>query len=183
MSGRLLTCYAPLRRSPSMDIAVHNAAPRLACVKPAASVHPEPGSNSSLYNSISLFVCPASLTLLALLLFACLYLFPQPFQSTSNIFRFLIPCGPPLSFGDCKGTLFLFLTKFFCGFLHDYLFPGRQSMHLGSIGGESMLLSINCSGSKIERKCRDRRKFHEFCINLLNGSVEVAAYTEKEPVY
>ena len=26
------------------------AAPRLACVKPAASVHPEPGSNSSLYN-------------------------------------------------------------------------------------------------------------------------------------
>ena len=85
MSGRLLTCYAPLRRSPSMDIAVHNAAPRLACVKPAASVHPEPGSNSSLYNSISLFVCPASLTLLALLLFACLYLFPQPFQSTSNI--------------------------------------------------------------------------------------------------
>ena len=28
----------------------HHAAPRLACVKPAASVHPEPGSNSSLYN-------------------------------------------------------------------------------------------------------------------------------------
>ena len=27
------------------------AAPRLACVKPAASVHPEPGSNSSLYIS------------------------------------------------------------------------------------------------------------------------------------
>ena len=26
-----------------------HAAPRLACVKPAASVHPEPGSNSSLY--------------------------------------------------------------------------------------------------------------------------------------
>ena len=30
------------------------AAPRLACVKPAASVHPEPGSNSSLYISYSL---------------------------------------------------------------------------------------------------------------------------------
>ena len=27
-----------------------HAAPRLACVKPVASVHPEPGSNSSLYN-------------------------------------------------------------------------------------------------------------------------------------
>ena len=29
------------------------AAPRLACVKPVASVHPEPGSNSSLYISVS----------------------------------------------------------------------------------------------------------------------------------
>ena len=48
--GKLLTRYAPLRRSPSMVIANHHAAPRLACVKPAASVHPEPGSNSSLYN-------------------------------------------------------------------------------------------------------------------------------------
>ena len=34
------------------------AAPRLACVKPAASVHPEPGSNSSLYISISLSLTP-----------------------------------------------------------------------------------------------------------------------------
>ena len=32
------------------------AAPRLACVKPAASVHPEPGSNSSLYN---VFIFPS----------------------------------------------------------------------------------------------------------------------------
>ena len=32
-------------------ILLSRAAPRLACVKPAASVHPEPGSNSSLYIS------------------------------------------------------------------------------------------------------------------------------------
>ena len=51
--GRLLTRYAPLRRSPSICIATYHAAPRLACVKPAASVHPEPGSNSSLYIKIS----------------------------------------------------------------------------------------------------------------------------------
>ena len=72
VEGRLLTRYAPFRRSPPESIAtpraaprlacvkpaasVHpsiatpRAAPRLACVKPAASVHPEPGSNSSLYN-------------------------------------------------------------------------------------------------------------------------------------
>ena len=46
-TGMLLTRYAPFRRSPA-GIATP-AAPRLACVKPAASVHPEPGSNSSLY--------------------------------------------------------------------------------------------------------------------------------------
>ena len=51
-TGMLLTRYAPFRRSPA-DIAIPDA-PRLACVKPAASVHPEPGSNSSLYISISL---------------------------------------------------------------------------------------------------------------------------------
>ena len=38
------------------------AAPRLACVKPAASVHPEPGSNSSLYIFIMLSL---SLTLVS----------------------------------------------------------------------------------------------------------------------
>ena len=47
--GRLHTRYSPVRRSPSICIATYNAAPRLACVKPVASVHPEPGSNSSLY--------------------------------------------------------------------------------------------------------------------------------------
>jgi hypothetical protein len=44
--GRFHTRYAPVRRSPP-GIATR-AAPRLACVRPAASVHPEPGSNSSL---------------------------------------------------------------------------------------------------------------------------------------
>ena len=46
--GRLHTCYSPVRRSPTNCIATTIAAPRLACVKPVASVHPEPGSNSSL---------------------------------------------------------------------------------------------------------------------------------------
>ena len=45
--GKLHTRYSPVRRSPA-GIATP-AAPRLACVKPVASVHPEPGSNSSLF--------------------------------------------------------------------------------------------------------------------------------------
>ena len=43
--------YVLLTRAPvagSREQALYPAAPRLACVKPVASVHPEPGSNSSL---------------------------------------------------------------------------------------------------------------------------------------
>ena len=47
--GRLHTCYSPVRRSPAKKASLLTAAPRLACVKPVASVHPEPGSNSSLF--------------------------------------------------------------------------------------------------------------------------------------
>ncbi|EXT36960.1 hypothetical protein J810_4084, partial [Acinetobacter sp. 25977_7] len=43
--GRLDTRYSPVRRSPSSVASNRHAAPRLACVKPVASVHPEPGSN------------------------------------------------------------------------------------------------------------------------------------------
>ena len=50
VNGRLHTRYAPVRRSPSTGIATRYAAPRLACVRPAASVYPEPGSNSPLSN-------------------------------------------------------------------------------------------------------------------------------------
>ena len=45
VKGRLHTRYAPVRRS----LSPKTNTPRLACVKPAASVHPEPGSNSSSY--------------------------------------------------------------------------------------------------------------------------------------
>ena len=49
MCGRSDTRYSPVRRSPSYLASQIHAAPRLACVKPVASVHPEPGSNSSSY--------------------------------------------------------------------------------------------------------------------------------------
>ena len=48
MEGRLHTCYSPVRQSPAECASTLPAALRLACVKPAASVHPEPGSNSPL---------------------------------------------------------------------------------------------------------------------------------------
>ena len=53
VGGRLDTRYSPVRRSPPGVASNPSAAPRLACVKPVASVHPEPGSNSPLYKSVS----------------------------------------------------------------------------------------------------------------------------------
>ena len=47
-AGRSHTRYSPVRRSPSKEASFLHVAPRLACVKPVASVHPEPGSNSPL---------------------------------------------------------------------------------------------------------------------------------------
>ena len=49
--------YALLTRAPVAAVPDRNPArdaPRLACVRPVASVHPEPGSNSTLYNTIDL---------------------------------------------------------------------------------------------------------------------------------
>ena len=51
--------YVLLTRAPvagSSKQAYYPAAPRLACVKPVASVHPEPGSNSSLLFILFLFL-------------------------------------------------------------------------------------------------------------------------------
>ncbi len=62
--GRLHTCYSPVRRSPAGGPKSSPAAARLACVKPAASVHPEPGSNSPL------------LVIYFIYIFYCLFVFP-----------------------------------------------------------------------------------------------------------
>ena len=54
-----------MRRSPAIEASFNPAAPRLACVRPAASVHPEPGSNSPLYKMF----CFKSLALISKVLF------------------------------------------------------------------------------------------------------------------
>ena len=78
--SRLFPCggqvaYVLLTRAPvagGVQQADRPAAPRLACVKPVASVHPEPGSNSSLLISYFLFflvyktVVPQSATCITL---------------------------------------------------------------------------------------------------------------------
>ena len=56
VAGWFHTRYSPVRRSPPIEASFNCAAPRLACVRPVASVHPEPGSNSSLYYFFFLFL-------------------------------------------------------------------------------------------------------------------------------
>ena len=130
--GMSLTRYAPLRRSPPESIAAPRAAPRLACVRPAASVHPEPGSNSSLYITILIF--PVAPVLLSPVrspgrnrrsyffgTFSCLL----PVFSMNFLFLFFpLPSAssvPPRSERDCKGTAFFFISNFFSNFFLFFL--------------------------------------------------------------
>ena len=56
--GTGVVAHVLLTRAPvAGEVLLLPAAPRLACVKPVASVHPEPGSNSSLFK---LFYYPRS---------------------------------------------------------------------------------------------------------------------------
>ena len=106
----LLTRYAPFRRSPTGIATL--AAPRLACVKPAASVHPEPGSNSSLYILYSLSLMPDAfsykeinaLVFLNFSVLACTYLY--------SLFNDLLSY-PPVSEGIAKVHPFFDSANFF----------------------------------------------------------------------
>ena len=80
VEGRLHTCYSPVRQSPAESASTLPAALRLACVKPAASVHPEPGSNSPLLvscfqnSSNCSFTGPGSLFFIAGILTGLIFL-------------------------------------------------------------------------------------------------------------
>ena len=87
-------------------ILLSRAAPRLACVKPAASVHPEPGSNSSLYIHFISQVRPRQLhsskkRINALISFSVLVVLPSVFSM--NLFAFLFRSFVFRSERECKG--------------------------------------------------------------------------------
>ena len=99
------------------------AAPRLACVKPAASVHPEPGSNSSLY----IFYFPGLVQFLRIdaldlcLFGTCFLYFPSVFSMISlNPAPWGWAVKNPAHFvkRDCKGTHFFDSCKLFSNFFY-----------------------------------------------------------------
>ena len=123
--GRLHTCYAPVRRSPSNQASLINAAPRLACVKPIASVHPEPGSNSSLLYFLASFAFLSSLTV-RFFLSLILHFVVSSFQRTLALRLCLPPlvCGCFLVESGCKGRPFYFTYQIFSNlFLIYFLLP------------------------------------------------------------
>lgn len=123
MKGRLHTRYAPVRRS----LAPKNYTPRLACVKPAASVHPEPGSNSSsyiliLYNRCFIYRFFSNLAIL-LLLYFCLVVKRDgcQFNMSTNVSFFL---SSLVSQSGCKTkTSFCFLQEKFKVFFENFFIP------------------------------------------------------------
>ena len=155
VKGMLLTRYSPFRRSPA-SIA-RPAAPRLACVKPAASVHPEPGSNSSLYNFLSLSM---NLTLplrnrrsfkvkkLLHFLGTCLY-FPSSLFN-ELLYDFLPTalrpgCKKSRSFSkrDCKGThYFRFRNTFLRKFLKKFAYKSITKRN-------PLIMRLLCGASKL----------------------------------
>ena len=107
-----------MRRSPSICIATNHAAPRLACVKPVASVHPEPGSNSSLFKLFyhilapeSVYRSPKSYLFLTVSIrkinFPILVLLVELCKSLKELLSLsFLDCG-------CKGKDFFLTSKFF----------------------------------------------------------------------
>ncbi len=142
MKGRLHTRYAPVRRS--LHPKMHT--PRLACVKPAASVHPEPGSNSSSYIFILFMRCLIyrffpNLTILLLLFFSVLkslserlsiqYVYERVFLF---YLRLYLKAGAKLKilFVSCKENLKIFETFFS---FHFFSIPSQSFSELPVFAG------------------------------------------------
>ena len=121
LEGRLSTCYSPVRHwAPKCSV-------RLACIRHAASVHPEPGSNS-----------PFDLTLNELLrscfsLINCFFelTFLVQFSKSEALFShalversFIIPNAFPL-----VNIFFYFFLKI-CIFFVTFLFCGNESVYI-----------------------------------------------------
>ena len=82
--------YALLTRAP---LATRGAAARLACVRPVASVHPEPGSNSPLYELFFLYALGhpyVELTYLLAML-SCLTFSSIAISSKISLYSFPVP--------------------------------------------------------------------------------------------
>ena len=107
--------YVLLTRAPvASNVLLHPDAPRLACVRPVASVHPEPGSNSSLY-LFFFFIIPSKRYLTELTSFSLLFLYYTCFFNSFNELLSLTAASWPPRFAKVlqRYCLSLLQSKFF----------------------------------------------------------------------
>ena len=100
-----------MRRSPP-NIAIR-AAPRLACIKPAASVHPEPGSNSPSYFIFFMSQRFILYTNSLRAIFATWLLLHNIINELFSLKTLLFSSLRILRFGSAKVHTFLLLPKLF----------------------------------------------------------------------
>ena len=113
---------------PSATLLPFGLTVRLACIRPAASVHPEPGSNSSLYISISFFSFPVLGSIFGINFSLFPYLSDFLAHLLKELFRFRLPLTlffpiPSPSLANAKLHLFSFSTTLFLTFFIYFLFP------------------------------------------------------------
>ena len=98
---------------PSATLLPFGLTVRLACIRPAASVHPEPGSNSSLYISISFFSFPVLGSIFGI----NFSLFPYLSDFLAHLLKELFP------FFFLYNTFFDFFYLFFIPIDYHYFIP------------------------------------------------------------
>ena len=90
-----------LRTRPPLSPPRRGVPVRLACIRPAASVHPEPGSNSPLYIALFSFVCPGPVLRSSQIISGMFAAHLHPFKELTLLRR---GSAPP--FRECKSTTF-----------------------------------------------------------------------------
>ena len=130
--------YALLTRAPvAIKVLLPHDAPRLACVKPVASVHPEPGSNSSLFKLFYVFaqdsvISGSSILLTVFILNTCTTVVYVNFSKNSSQ-SFLSKRG-------AKVRIFIFIFQIFSKFFSIYFFESSFGTTSGHSLGSSNLI-------------------------------------------
>ena len=154
MTGWLHTCYSPVRRSPAEQASLFPVAPRLACVRPVASVHPEPGSNSPLF----LFQ-----------LFVFSFLFGSVDDLLKSVFspKLRIVFRVPQSLQSCSylvlPVIFLVYRKYFNVRFITFSYPGSPAVFLSE---SECKVNTFFQNSKIQCKKKIAISAH-FILNTL----------------
>ena len=171
-----------MRRSPPISIATYYAAPRLACVKPVASVHPEPGSNSSLLKLFYIFA--QNLVFIVV--------FDGMFRISIRLLYYLLICNifkeliAIVSIAAAKVRTFFKLTNFLEENLKSFFRnpPGGRTSRLASLTSSfpitvTYFASCQSRPLSLECGCKSRTKIS---FMQMFGKVFLSFFLSKEGI-